>query len=377
MPDEQQSRTALTAERADRVAFFDATCTGFERAAGAAGGTVDRFFRVGTSVVCLRFAGDAVAGRLVPALTHLAIPPLESADLTVLAWDSASTDTPLPLLPGSLVELVRSQWYERLSPCREIRGCNDERIRATFHPGPNILSLLDAQRGLGCYWVPSAEQVPYWEASAPFGVLFSRWLAGRDCHYVHAAGVGTAAGGVLLAGKGGSGKSTTTLACLGSDLGLIGDDYCLLADGATPHAHSLYCVAKLIGEEDLQRLPRLAAWVSNQRRAAGDKLLIPLDRCAGGQLLRGFPVKAVLVPRITGGTQTRARPISAGEALLALAPTSLLQFAGSRTGTLGAMARLVKRVPAFVLELGSDVARIPPAILRLLQELGAGQGASP
>ncbi len=375
MPDEHKSRAALAAERADRVALFDAARTGFERAAEASGGTVDRSFRLGTCVVRMRFAGGALADRLTPALAHLTTHPPDAPDLTVFAWDSASTATPLPLLLGSLVELVRSQWYERLTPCREIRGCNDDRIRATFHLGPNILSLLDTERDLGCYWVPSAEQLPYWEASAPFSALFSRWLAGRGCHYVHAAGVGTPAGGVLLAGKGGSGKSTTALACLGADLGFLGDDYCLLADGPAPRAYSLSCVAKLVGEEDLGRLPGLAGWVTNRERAAGDKLLIPVDRCAGGHLLRDFPVKAVLVPRITGGAETRARPINPSQALLALAPTSLLQFAGGG-GTLGAMARVVKRVPTFLLELGTDVARVPAVIRGLLREIETPRGPS-
>ena len=190
----------------------------------------------------------------------------------------------------------------------------------------------------------------------------------RGRYYIHAAGIGTPAGGVLLAGKGGSGKSTTTLACLNSDLGILGDDYCLLADEPQPFAYSLYSVAKLIGDDDLARFPHLARRVSNRQRAPGDKVLIPLHQCASDRMLTGFPVKAVLVPRVTGGTETRLRPINPSAALLALAPTSLMQFAGG-ADTLGAMARLVKRVPTFLLELGTDLGRIPPVIRRLLGEL--------
>ena len=42
-------------------------------------------------------------------------------------------------------------------------------------------------------------------------------MSDRNLQYVHAGAVGNKNGGILLVGKGGSGKSSTALACLKSD----------------------------------------------------------------------------------------------------------------------------------------------------------------
>ena len=60
-----------------------------------------------------------------------------------------------------------------------------------------------------------------------------------------AAAVGQAAGGVLLVGAGGSGKSTCALSCLTSDLLYAGDDYVAVELRPEPRVLSLFCSGKL------------------------------------------------------------------------------------------------------------------------------------
>ena len=76
------------------------------------------------------------------------------------------------------------------------------------------------------------------------------------------------------------------------------------------------------------------------------------------------------MPRITGRPHTRAVPTTHAAALVALAPSTVLQLHTAGSEALQYMARLVREVPAFVLELGSDVSEIPGVILALLDELG-------
>src|SRR5581483_7842647 len=109
------------------------------------------------------------------------------------------------------------------------------------------LSVLYRQQRRAIHWVPDAPSIPFYEQSAPF-LQILHWWARENLHQmVHAAAVGTATGGVLIGGKSGSGKSTTTLACLKAGLRSTGDDYTLLRASHPPLVRNLYSTGKLEG----------------------------------------------------------------------------------------------------------------------------------
>lgn len=178
--------------------------------------------------------------------------------------------------------------------------------------------------------------------------------------------MGRADGGVLLAGGGGSGKSTTALACLGSSLQYLGDDYCSLADGPEPRAFSVYGTGKL-NRQWISRMSELVPALSFSV-SDGDKAICFLRRHVPDKLLAGFPVKAILIVRIHGGSGTFLRPASAVEGLKALAPSTVFQLRRRSQDDTGWMAltRLVRQRPCHILEVGSDLARIPAPIENLL-----------
>lgn len=350
----------------DRLTYFEAVYTGFTRAIEKTGSVVERYFSIGGLPVCLRFAGDRLVPQLTPALAHLAIAPSDSPALTICVWDSASTTTQLPLLLASLVDLLRHKWWELLGPRREIKRYQGQRIRTSFFLGPDILSVLDTQRHVGVYWIDDAARIPYWERGSPFLAILSWWMELRNRHYVHAGAVGHQSGGVLLAGKGGSGKSTTALSCLRSELLYASDDYCLVTEEPTPYVYSLYNTAKLKGHHDFQRFPDLRTTISNADRVPEEKAVVFLQTHYPDKIVSGFPIQAVLVPRVTEQTETRLQPTSPIHALKALAPSSLFQVPGAGQKKFHMLAKLVKQVPCYALELGSDVAAIPAVIARLL-----------
>jgi hypothetical protein len=199
--------------------------------------------------------------------------------------------------------------------------------------------------------------------------LLNWWAAGRQRYYVHAAAVGTPSGGVLLAGQSGSGKSTTTLACVPSKLAVAADDYTLVAVDAVPRGFSLYNTVKLKSAEDLQRFPHLLPYLSNGDRLYEEKPMLFLHEHHARSVLRDFPIKAILLPRVRGGTGTGVQRSSAAAALRALAPSTLLQLPGTGQSAFHAMARLTARVPCYTLALGTDLAQVPDVMLRLLEEL--------
>ncbi len=359
---------------ADRLAYFDTLHQGFERAVRRVGGTTDAHFAIGGRIVRIRFAGAALPSHLTRALAHREIPPA-TPGLTLCVWDSASTGTPLPLLIESLVVLLRDRWWERLDSRREIKGYDGGRIRTSFFLGPDILSALDVERHLGLYWIAAEDKLPYWERGSPFLSLLSWWMAEQDRHYVHAGAVGRPDGGVLLAGPGGSGKSTSALAALAAGLAYASDDYCLVTDRPVPFVYSIYSTAKLKALVDFDRFPDLRDRCSNLERVGDEKAVLFLNEHFTAQVVDGFPIRALLLPRVTGAPRAHLTPATAMEAFKALAPSSLLQVPGSGPRLLHTLGRLVKQLPALHLNLGGDPATIPPAIDAALAASSGGRAS--
>ena len=371
MSERRSSADIMVAEEHDRLTYFQELCRGFQRAEGAAGDPIDRFYSFAGHTARFRFAGPALVPLLTPAIAHLETAPAPPL-LTVWVWDSVSTDTRMPLLVSSLVSLLRLRWWEQLDIRREIKGYNSQRIRTTFHLGPDILSALDTQQHLAVYWVEDARQIPYYEKGYPFTSILSWWLEELGCQFVHAAAVGTPTGGVLLPGKGSSGKSTTTLACVEAGLYFLSDDYSLVVSDPSPSAHSVYNTAKLKGKEDIDRFPRVLPMIANRDRLGEEKALIFLQEHCPERIVRGFPIKAILVPKITGQSHTRLEAATPGTAFRAFAPSTIIQLSGAGQSAFRAMSSLVKRVPCYVLELGTRVSEIPEVIQRVLSDASRG-----
>lgn len=369
---ERRDQTIDAGERgeADRLAYFQAVYEGYRRAEQAVGGSFDRFYTIGDYTVRLRFAGPALLQELAPALAHLATGPTDAPALTICLWDSASTHTTLPLLVASLLQLLRLRWWEQLDGRHEVKEYCGARIRTTFHLGPDILSVLDTQENLAVYWVEDARRIPYYERGYPLQAILNGWTQRHRRYYVHAGAVGTADGGVLLAGQGGAGKSTTTLACALSGLAVAGDDYTLAAVEPSPYGYSLYNTAKLRTREDLDKFPAVRSSVSNADRLDEEKPMIYLHEYAPRRVLHRFPIRAVLLPCVLGhGTDTYVQRTTAVAALKALAPSTILQLPGTGQRSFHAMSRLVAQVPCYTLALGTDLSRVPRVISRLLGEL--------
>ena len=336
--------------------------------AAAAGGAVQQWYRIGGHDVCVRTIPEQDARRLRPALVHLAIPEAtaSAAGLTISAWNGATPSAP-PML-ADLLRRLRTDWRLECGPRGEVLELHASGISAIYNAGPNVLTVVDFDQNRGWLLKLDDDTFPYWEVGSPFRFLLHEWFAARGLQYVHGAAVGTEKGGVLLVGKGGSGKSTTALLCASAGMQYAGDDYCLI-DPARAWAHSLYNTGKLKGSEDYARLPELKGLSTNPdsfERGGDGKGVYFLDEIWSDRVVAGMPLRAIIVPRITGQAATRVAPCSAFEALVAMLPSTVAQLPAATNEDCDRMVALAEKLPAYLLHLGTDTRGISAALTTLL-----------
>jgi hypothetical protein len=352
----------------------------FAAAVQSASRVVEASYRIGGHVVRLRSPNEPMLRKLTTSFTHLAEPADATPELTVELWDSAG-GAPAPPTPEVGGESAPGAFFyfsdDRVRMGYQLGTSGDARVLTVYPHAPTpALSVLAIGRGRAWYWVADAERIPYWEQATPLVYLLHWWLREQDSHLLHAGAVGTDTGGVLLVGKSGSGKSTSTLSTLQSDeLRYAGDDYVAVSLGGTPWVHGLYSAGKLMPNH-VQRLPFLLAALANTDQLEVEKAVVYVHEQWPGHITPGFPLRAILAPRVLPGLrEARVIETSRLAALAALAPSTVFQMHTRGQDSLVQMRRLAELVPSYVLELGSDMASIPEAILELLRRLEREQAA--
>jgi hypothetical protein len=336
-------------------AWLDDLSSGFERAAEAVG-VAELRLRIAALPVRVRFAGVQLGEQLGPAFDHLRDRSEDEPLLTIHAWDSEQSHTQPPPLPALGAADPRGTTFYAA----------DEGRRLATRPVLGQLSAYDSNRRTGWFWCRSGSELPFWERAAPFRQLLHWWLPEHGKLLVHGAAVGHASGGLLLAGRGGSGKSTCALSTLTSPLLYAGDDYVAIGVGSEPRVFSLYCTGKLVPSH-ARLLPHLPAPTFAGDGKLEEKSVFYVAERFPERMSGGFPLAAVVAPRIHGSAPAFTR-IGAAEALSALAPSTLLQLVPAQGEALTAMAGVLRRVPAYRLDVGGPVDLLPAALDRLLEE---------
>jgi predicted ABC-type transport system involved in lysophospholipase L1 biosynthesis ATPase subunit len=320
----------------------------------AAAGTAPRteHYRLSGLAVEVRYAGTTLHRQLHPALAHGAAATPAGPDLVIQAWTGEGGGAPpAPGWPRTA--------YDAYGLARDPDGAmvhidGKERVISSFDPG----------RRLACFFLPAAT-APVWMRAAPFLQILVWALAGRGSQPLHAAAVGAARGGVLLAGPGGAGKSTTALACLLAGMDFVGDDFVATACEPEPAAACLYATAKVTAQS-MALLPSLDA--SQVELAPGEaKRLVRVDRLGAGRVAERLRLHAIALPRQgddPGGALRRVPPAAAARAL---ALTSVILLRGRPATALDTASRLARALPCYALDIGRETAPIPDALRTLVE----------
>ena len=335
------------------LAYFDAVRRAFTRAGVEVGGEVEQRLQIAEMGICLRFAGHGLADVLSPALAPLLCSGSGRQDIEIELWDETTTGVRVPPPPWRLRDVITRG---------DVRSLSGGRIRAHVDTECRILMMWDSEQRRAVVSAADAGGLPYWVRATPLRPILHWSLASPQQHLLHAAAIGDDRGGVLLIGPGGSGKSTTSLACLRDGLGYIGDDYVLAQTEPSPRAVSVYGTAKL-ADASVRLLPGVPAV---RLTPDAPKFVVDVARYRPELMRPRAAISAILLPRVTPGRLV-VRPTRPLEALRALAPSTILQHANESAGAMAVMSALVRQVPAYVLELGSDIAAVAPAIRTLLE----------
>ncbi len=323
----------------------------------------EKVVRIAGTAILLRIAGPALVEATLPALSHLLADAALDASppITFHLWDGASTGVYPPAPPFSAED------YRRYG---QRAVAHDGPISIMYAPVAGHLFAYDRSTRQGYFWVKDASQLSIYERAAPVQTLFHWALHEFGCQIIHAAGVGTEAGGVLLIGNTGAGKSTTALSCLtGDGLHLLSDDKCLARLDPAPQAFAPFSSGK-IKADMLGHLPqfqdKLAGWDSHYK---ADKGLVFLYPDFADRLVTTFPIRALVIPRVAHQTEPTLRPVAPGEAFRVFGPSTVIWLPGAEAENYRFTAALTRSLPCYQINLALDPRRNVAAIINLLETL--------
>jgi hypothetical protein len=303
--------------------------------------------------LALEFAGTALKSSLTAALALGDEGAEGGRDFTIKLWDTQSTGVTPPPPPG---KTLLERGFDR---------GQTGRLRRMYCAVSGTLQAYDLDQPRAHYWIRDARHVPPWELAAPFRGLLAWWAASWGGVLAHAAVVGRDGKGVLLAGASGAGKSTTALACVRAGMAFLSDDCALVSSAEYPTAHGVYRTAKVDPRLLEGSLSALRAFQTGQGHDRGKTILAFPMR--GELLLRQCRIVAVVTQGIGVGQASSLRPVSPARALVALAPSTLLQTPGAGQSTLDLLANVVGSVPCYSLRAGSDFGALAAKLSELIR----------
>lgn len=215
--------------------------------------------------------------------------------------------------------------------------------------------VLDGSRGIGAR-VELGGPPPLWEHVAPLRGLISWWAGMNGAGLVHGASMAIDGRAVLLVGKGGTGKSTTSLASPHAGWTLLGDDYAIVEPGPPARVHVLYGRAK--ATQQTMELAKLDPSMGTGMRVHHQgqphpKEVLALPPLAPSEASAELVAICAMQDRVPGAP-TEVQPMSSAAVLRSLAPSTLVQQTGRWDDTWKVMASIARSVPGYGLRVGDD-----------------------
>jgi hypothetical protein len=298
-------------------------------------------FHAGGATVRLEFSSFYLGKKLSRAFEHLRADVSSRPDLIIRVWDTVQSGVPLPPLDWNV---MRFNGY---------RGCHVAPFYYHCFESIQALSILNLDENIAYYILRDEALLPWWVGGSPFQVIVHAWFQARQMQLTHAAAVSWEGKGLVLAGKGGSGKSTTTLACLLDGWGYLSEDYVLIEAQTGPLAHSIYQSAKW-RPATRHMFPGFDRFIVNPETADSEKALVYYQDIFPRQMTAKAELVAIVSLEI--GTEDRPSliPSDSESSLKNLMMSTIHQLPFRHNQTVEILKKTVLQLRNYRLCLGKD-----------------------
>jgi hypothetical protein len=342
--------------------YFELLKKHFQQASEKLEGPYSFNFQLANKNLKITSAGEKFLNIVSQSFIHL---ELNGADLkektfNIFIWDEYESGISLPNPP----------WLssENMSEDRYIQFQLDQYFAYQFH-NQSILYLYNVNENSAFCIVKDARNLINSFIAAPFIKLISFWASKHNLNILHAGCVSLNDNGVLIVGRGGKGKSSTSIQCIIDGLDYLSDDYLLIEDTSEKTiAYSIYNSGHL-ELNNIENFPKIKTFIEIGNIDQNNKPYLFLSPIFKDKVKPSTEIKAIIVPLVTKNKSASFYPISPIESLKALAPTSLVQLNTRGINSLNSLANLTKKFPNYCLELGSNFEDISVKVKKIIQEL--------
>lgn len=266
-------------------------------------------------------------------------------------------------IPSGLPEQILSDFPHesvQVGPRGRVMTKLQDGRRLTLNPHDEDASLYFPSNNQAIWVRPPS--IPEWHYSSPFRQILHWHSASNGRLLIHSALVGDERGAIVIAGPSFAGKSTATALALRAGFKVGGDDYVEIdISQQSPLAFPIYRMIKL--REDAFFLPEVSS-AHSRHLIEYNKTLHYLDNPT--QLFTREPQPIVAILILTNEDCRLAKIASPEDAVMAIAPSTLLQSHYDERPVLNRTISLCSRIPIFKIPRLQDEEHISQLLNRVL-----------
>ncbi len=296
--------------------------------------------------VHLKTPSPGLRDRFLPSLAHL-ISPDDGSIPEFTIWYATNQN---------LASKVKAPPWNGFNNQGYNPDLAQDEIQIFFQPWQKQFFLYSRTKRTGIYWAQTPDDVPWWESTFSFRVLFHFWTYDLPAQLIHAGALAYKGSGILITGQSGSGKSTSCLQLLRRGFQYLGDDYVWVEQGNDgPSVHTLFQTAKVEPENLHNRFRDWIPFVTNKDTYKEQKAIFHVLELFPGSGIGQARLKAILLPRVSGLEHTSFEKTNSSRALLAMAPTTLHHLPHNREASYKKLMEISASLPSYHWKLGYDL----------------------
>ncbi len=305
-----------------------------------------QILKIGDRQIQLKFSSYELIEQFLPSVRHLESESKGETQLTIYVGDEDTLHKKLKAPPW-IDETFNAQGFPP--------AINQDNYQIFFQPWIRQVYLFSRKHKISIYWVKSKKEIPWWEKTFSFRVIFHWWTRDLPAQLMHAGAIAEdPENGFLITGASGSGKSTTCLNLVQNGFKYLGDDYIWIEQGEQNKIIALYQSAKLEADNYLERFESWHPFLKNPESFKQEKAIFDMREIFLGNWLREAKIKGILLPQVTGNSKSKIDPAKPLHSLMAIAPTTLHHLPYHRQIAYKKIAEIVAGTKTYSWKLSTD-----------------------